>query len=156
MVWRIRRAENPDHDRFESWALRITGVCFYALALILAVGGGINLWRGTQPSSTLAGVVIAIISISVMWAMLAAKLRIGRALHSDAMVADAHCTQVCIYMSVVLLIASLLYETTGIGYVDALGSLALAWFSYLEGAEAFEKAAGRHHCGCEHKCDQAQ
>jgi divalent metal cation (Fe/Co/Zn/Cd) transporter len=153
MVWRIRTSPQVERDRFEAVALKITGTCFYLLAVALLVGGGINLWRGTKPETTLPGVVIAVISISIMWAMLSAKIRIGNALHSNAMLADAHCTQVCIYMSVVLLLASAFYELTGIGSIDAFGSIALAWFSYREGVEAFEKAAGNHHCGCDHKCN---
>lgn len=52
-------------------------------------------------------------------------------------------------MSLVLLAASGLYELTRIGYVDSGGALAIAWFSYREGMEALDKAAGRdcgHHC----------
>ena len=49
---------------------------------------------------------------------------------------------VCIYMSVILLASSLIYEFTGFGFVDSLGALGLIYFSYSEGKEAFEKAAG--------------
>ena len=95
------------------------------------------------------GVVISMISIAVMWIMLLAKLRIGRRLGSDAIVADARCTQVCIYMSIALLAASAIYELTGIGYIDSLGAVAIAYFSYREGVESLEKAAGQHTC-CDH------
>jgi divalent metal cation (Fe/Co/Zn/Cd) transporter len=146
MVWRIRTQQHVERDRFERGALRITGVCFYLLAASLVIGAAINLWQGNAPESTLAGVVISTISILVMWLMLWSKLKIGRALHSDAMVADAKCTQVCIYMSLVLLAASGLYALTQIGWLDAVGALLLAWFSVQEGREALEKAAGKHHC----------
>jgi divalent metal cation (Fe/Co/Zn/Cd) transporter len=150
LVWRLRTQPGAARDRFESFALRVTGLCFYLLAGSLVAGAAITAWRGGEPHSTVAGVVIAVISIAVMWAMLAAKLRVGQALQSDAMIADAQCTRVCIYMSVTLLIASGLYELTGLGYIDSLGSVVLAWFSYREGVEAFDKAAGRGGCGCHH------
>lgn len=151
MVLRIWRSPDHPRSRFESAALMVTGWCFYMLAIGLVAGAGLNIWQGNQPRTTIAGVIISAISIGVMWIMLAAKLRIGRALHSDAMVADARCTQVCIYMSLVLLAASALYELTKIGYVDSLGAAAIAWFSYREGKETLDKAVGRDSC-CGHEC----
>jgi len=56
---------------------------------------------------------------------------------------------VCIYMSVVLLAASLIYQLTGFGLVDSIGALGLIYFSINEGKEAFEKAAGLEDC-----CDE--
>ena len=55
---------------------------------------------------------------------------------------------VCIYMSLVLLAASLIYELTGIGFVDSLGALGLIYFAVSEGREAFEKARGLETCSC--------
>ena len=78
----------------------------------------------------------------------AGKRKVGRELNSMPILADANCTLVCIYMSVVLLIASLVYELTGFGFVDSLGAIGLIYFSYNEGKEAFEKAAGME-CSCE-------
>ena len=57
---------------------------------------------------------------------------------------------VCIYMSVVLLIASLIYALTGFGFIDSLGAIGLIYFSIHEGREAFEKATSlADECGCE-------
>jgi len=53
-------------------------------------------------------------------------------------------------MSLVLLAASLIYQFTGYGFVDSLGSLGLIYFSLKEGKEAFEKARGiSNECDCE-------
>jgi divalent metal cation (Fe/Co/Zn/Cd) transporter len=49
---------------------------------------------------------------------------------------------VCIYMSLVLLAAMLIYQFTGFGFVDSLGALGLIYFSINEGKESLEKAAG--------------
>jgi divalent metal cation (Fe/Co/Zn/Cd) transporter len=85
-----------------------------------------------------------------MWALVSAKRRVGRALDSAPILADANCTMVCIYMSLVLLASSLIYELTGFGLVDSLGAFGLIYFSVNEGREAFEKAAGMEcSCGCE-------
>ena len=148
MVLRIRR--NPDTDRstFEKTALRITGTSFYILAIGLAATAIYNVVIGHNPETTLPGLIIAVISIAVMWALVASKRKVGRELNSMPILADANCTLVCIYMSLVLLASSLIYELTGFGLVDSLGAIGLIYFSYNEGKEAFEKAAGME-CGCE-------
>lgn len=68
-----------------------------------------------------------------MWALIYWKTKVGKSLHSKAILADVECTRVCIYMSLVLLISSAIYELTGIPYIDALGTFELAYFSYVEG-----------------------
>jgi len=148
MVLRIR--QNPDTDRstFEKTALRITGTSFYILAAGLGVTAIYNVFIGHKPETTLPGLIISVISIAMMWALVAGKRKVGRELNSMPILADANCTLVCIYMSVVLLVSSLVYELTGFGFVDSLGAIGLIYFSYNEGKEAFEKAAGME-CSCE-------
>jgi hypothetical protein len=63
---------------------------------------------------------------------------------------------VCIYMSLVLLASSLIYQLTGFGFTDSLGALGLIYFSVNEGREAFEKAAGMKDCGCEDECENGE
>ena len=150
MVFRIR--QNPDTDRstFEVTALRITGTSFYILAVGLGVSAVYNLIIGHKPETTLPGLIISVISIAVMWALVAGKRKVGHKLNSMPILADANCTLVCIYMSIVLLVSSLIYELTGFGFVDSLGAIGLIYFSYNEGKEAFEKATGLE-CDCENE-----
>jgi divalent metal cation (Fe/Co/Zn/Cd) transporter len=147
MVLRIR--QNPDAPRtqFEVTALRVTGTAFYLLAAGLGATAIYNLFSGHKPETTLPGLIISIISIGMMWLLVAGKRKVGRALNSLPILADANCTLVCIYMSVVLLASSLIYELTNFGFVDSIGALGLIYFSVREGREAFEKARGIE-CSC--------
>ena len=77
-----------------------------------------------------------------MVSLIYGKLYVGKKLNSAPIVADANCTKVCVYMSIVLLISSLIYEITGLGYVDIIGTIGILYFSGKEGKEAFEKAKG--------------
>lgn len=149
MVIRIRRNPETPRSRFERTALRITGSAFYLLAAGLAVTAVYNILTGHQPTTTLPGIIISLISIAVMWLLVYSKRRVGHALDSAPILADANCTMVCIYMSLVLLVSSLLYQFLGIGFVDSLGAIGLIYFSVREGKEAFEKAAGLEECDCE-------
>ncbi len=147
MVLRIRQNPGTPRSQFERTALRITGASFYLLAAGLAATALYNLFTAHKPTTTLPGLIISLISISAMWALVWGKRRVGQALGSQPILADANCTMVCIYMSIVLLVSSLIYQFTGLGFVDSLGALGLIYFSVNEGKESFEKAAGLEDCG---------
>jgi divalent metal cation (Fe/Co/Zn/Cd) transporter len=150
MVLRIRNNPTSQRTDFEKTALRVTGYSFFLLALGLVVSALYTVYAGIRPTTTFWGVVISSISIMVMLALIYGKIKVGNRLHSAAILADANCTKVCIYMSIVLLAASAIYELTGFAYADALGTAGLAWFSVQEGRECFEKARNNTHCGCGH------
>ncbi len=149
MILRIARSPESSRSRFEITALRITGISFYLLTAGLVITAVLNIIRGARPETALSGLIISIISLSVMVFLYRAKLKVGRQLDSDPIIADANCTKTCIYMSVVLLASSLIYMLTGFAYIDTLGALGIAWFSFSEGREAFEKASGKEDCHCE-------
>ena len=148
MVLRIRRQPASNRDDFERTALSITGYSFYTLVAGLTATSLYNLWIGRTPETTLWGVVISLISIAVMLALVYFKTRVGRELNSDAILADAECTKICISMSVVLLVASGIYELTRFASMDTIGTLGLAYLSFKEGRECFEKVKKNSHCSC--------
>lgn len=148
MVLRIRGNPDTPRSQFEKTALKITGTSFYLLVVGLAATAIYNLFSAHKPETTIPGLIISVISIAVMWLLVLGKQKVGRALNSMPILADANCTMVCIYMSIVLLASSLIYELTGFGFIDSLGALGLIYFSYSEGKEAFEKASGLE-CDCE-------
>ena len=140
MIIRIRQNPTSHRNVFERRALKITGISFYLLAAGLFGSAAITLIIGQKPTTTFWGVVISLISIFIMILLLVEKIRTGKRLNSEAILADASCTKVCIYMSCVLLAASAIYEVTSFSYADALGTIGLGWFSYREGKECSEKA----------------
>jgi len=149
MIFRIRQNPNTSRSQFEQTALRITGTSFYLLAAGLGITGIYNLFTVHKPATTLPGLIISLVSITVMWALVLGKRKVGRALHSAPILADANCTMVCIYMSVILLASSLIYQFTGFGRIDSLGAFGLIYFSINEGKEAFEKAANVNALCCD-------
>ena len=149
MVLRIRKNPGSPRDRFERTALRITGFAFYALVIILVATGIYNIWTGHRPITTKIGIIISILSIVVMWGLVYWKRVVGGKLNSEPILADANCTLVCVYMSIILLLSSGIYELTGFRYIDSIGSLALAYFAFTEGRECFEKARSNKYCACD-------
>jgi len=147
MLRRIKANDGEARDEFEQRALRITGFAFYILSVGLFLTAGINLYQGHKPETTLWGVVISLISISFMWYLIHQKTKVGTALNSPAILADAACSRACVYMSVVLMISSVGYELGGIGSLDSIGAILISWLTFKEGRESFEKARGMV-CAC--------
>ncbi len=151
MVTRLRKNEDSNPARFEQRALRITGTAFYILTVGLILTAGINLYRGHAPETTIWGIIIASISIVTMWLLIHYKVKVGKLLNSDAIIADANCTRACLYLSIILLVSSIGYELTGIGGIDSIGAIGIAWFAFKEGKESLEKAQGKS-CECNGSC----
>ena len=150
---RIRGDGSASPDRFERRALRLTGTAFYVLTAGLILTAAISLYEGHKPESTIWGIIVSAVSILTMWALVHYKMKVGRGLNSRAILADAACTRMCIQLSVVLLLASVGYELTGIGGMDAVGAVVIAGLSFREGRESFRKAKGDMVCGCKKICE---
>lgn len=150
MVLRIQQNHKSKRDKFERTALKITGFSFYTLVIGLVVISLYNIYTGHKPTTTFWGIIISIISILTMWILVVAKTKTGKLLNSEAILADAECTRVCIYMSFILLISSAVYELTSFRYIDSIGTLALSYFAFKEGKECFEKANSDKYCSCKH------
>jgi divalent metal cation (Fe/Co/Zn/Cd) transporter len=142
MIYRIRQNPESSKSKFEIKALKITGLAFYFLSAGLLAGIVFNIISHHKPVTAFWGVVVSVISIIVMSWLMNAKKDVGKRLDSGPIISDANCTRVCLYMSIVLLLSSLIYELTGFAYADLIGSAGLIYFSVAEGKEAFEKAKG--------------
>lgn len=151
MLRRIRHNGGESRDEFEQRALRITGTAFYLLTTGLLLSAGINLYSGHKPETTLWGIIISLLSISFMWYLIHQKTKVGTALNSPAILADAACSRACVYLSVVLMVSSIGYELTEIGSLDAIGAILISWLTFREGREAFGKARGLV-CSCSCSC----
>ena len=150
MILRIKQNPQSSKSEFEVKALKITGTAFYLLSAGLLVGIVSSLITHHKPESTFWGIVISLVSIVVMVWLMQAKKETGVKLHSDPIISDANCTKICVYMSLVLLASSLIYQFTGFAYADVIGAMGLIYFSVSEGNEAFEKAKGKSCSCCDH------
>lgn len=148
MIVRIKSNPGSHRGRLEVTAMRVTGVSFFLLSAVLAAGAVINIIQGSKPESTVAGIIISLISIASMMFLIVAKKRLGRKLNSQPLIADANCNLACVYMSIVLLVASGAYELFEVGFIDILGTAGIIYFSVKEGIESFQKAKGIE-CECE-------
>ncbi len=146
MIRRMKQSSNEKNDAFERTALKVTGTAFYLLTAGLVITVLINLYTGHKPETTLWGIIVGSLSILSMWLLIHYKMKIGRQFNSEALIADANCSRTCMFLSVVLLVASIGYELTELGLLDSIGAIVIAALSFKEGREAFEKAKGNLIC----------
>ena len=147
MIYRMQQSPDVEKDRFEKQALRITGFSFYLLATGITASSVLTIWAGSEPETTRVGIIVSAVSIVTMYALVHYKLKAGKLLNSSPIISDANCTKTCLYLSLLLLLSSGLYELFQIPNVDAVGALGIAWFALKEGREAFDKAKGKDCCG---------
>lgn len=143
MIVRMKRSPVEQRDQFEVTALKITGIAFYLLVAGLILGSALSIIFRSEPKTTLVGIIISAISILTMYFLYKSKLKTGKELNNQAIISDAYCTKTCFYLSFILLGSSLIYELFKIPYIDAIGSLGIAWYAFKEGKESFEKARTR-------------
>src|SRR5438034_10293647 len=119
LLWRMSvDAEVQRRELNERRALRIVGVCFLLLAAYLAYESVLDLWSRRAPEHSIPGIVLAFVSLVVMPLLSRAKRKVGRALGSVAMHADAKQTEFCTYLSAILLAGLLLNAIFGLSWAD--------------------------------------
>ena len=138
--------KNNYENNYEKTALKITAISFYVLAFGLIVTAIMNLYYSHNPITTKWGIIISLISLLIMWWLIDKKNKIGYDLKSDAIIADANCNKVCLQLSIILLLSSLLFYYFNIGYVDSIGALFIAYLSFKEGVESFKKSKNKNVC----------
>ena len=153
LIIRMKRNPIEQRDSFEHTALKITGFSFYLLAAGLLIASILIIINNVKPQTTIVGIIISLISIIAMYVLMHYKIKVGKKLNSDAIIADANCTKTCFYLSFILLASSLSYEIFKIGYIDIAGSLGVAYFAFKEGKESIEKSKSENlSCSCEDDC----
>jgi divalent metal cation (Fe/Co/Zn/Cd) transporter len=104
LLWRMSvDADVESRERNEKLSLSIVGICFITLALYISYEALSDLISRTAPKHSLPGMILACVSLVVMPLLSRAKRKVGRAMGSAAMHADAKQTEFCTYLSAILL-----------------------------------------------------
>jgi divalent metal cation (Fe/Co/Zn/Cd) transporter len=142
LLWRMSvDAEVHRRELNERQALRIVGVCFLLLAAYIAYESALDLWSRRAPERTIPGIILACVSLVVMPLLSRAKRKVGRALGSAAMHADAKQTEFCTYLSAILLAGLLLNALFGLWWADPVAALIMVPIITKEGIEGLQGKA---------------
>jgi divalent metal cation (Fe/Co/Zn/Cd) transporter len=136
LLWRMS-VDSDVHRREtnEKRALRIVGTCFLLLAAYITYDSILDLWSKRAPEHSISGIVLACVSLVVMPLLSTAKRRVGRAMGSAAMHADAKQTEFCIYLSAILLVGLVLNAFFGWWWADPFAALIMVPIIAKEGLD---------------------
>ena len=134
ILWQFRHHLPETRER---QALRLMAISFFALAAYVTFESVRALLGGHSPDSSTVGIALAVASLLIMPVLSWAQRRTGRALGSNAVVADSTQTLLCTYLSAVLLVGLLLNATLGWAWADPLAGLVIAAVAVREGREAW-------------------
>lgn len=143
-LWRLRADASPaSRQRAERLALLMIGIAFLLLAAYVLVDAGLTLRARTPPDASRLGLLIAAGSLIAMPLLARAKRRVAAQLASRALTAEARQTQICTYLSAILLGGLGLNAAFGWWWADPVAALMMV---PLIGWEGLEAVRGRTAC----------
>lgn len=142
ILWRLASGEHR-----ERIALRLVGFSFVALAAYVAFDAIKSLVYGELPEASYVGIAIAALSLIVMPILARAKRKVAAELNSNAMKADSRQTDLCTYLSAILLGGLFLNAVFGWWWADPVSALIMVPIIAKEGIEALRgKTCDDCHC----------
>jgi divalent metal cation (Fe/Co/Zn/Cd) transporter len=139
LLWRLHAERRGRHvETVEQRALQWVGVSFLILAVYVAFDSLKSLWQREQPEHSVAGIILAIVSLVGMPLLAKAKRNAAHGLGSAALEADARQTSLCGYLSFILLGGLVLNFLLGWWWADPLAALIMVPLIANEGKEALE------------------
>lgn len=137
LVWRLNSdADEERRERVEAIALRIVGVCFLLLAVYVTYDSIKSLVLREPPRESIVGIALAAVSVVVMPLLVRAKKKVARGITSGALMADSKQTELCTYLSAILLGGLLLNAFFGWWWADPIAALIMVPIIAKEGVEA--------------------
>jgi cation diffusion facilitator family transporter len=150
MVWRFIKHDQlseEEMERRETRAIKLIGWTFAILGVYIVYESVEKLWKHEPPQASPAGMILAAVSIVVMFYLGRTKRRLGEQLHSHSLIADSLETMVCIWLSVSLLVGLGLNWALHWWWADPVVGLVIAVFLFREGHELITEGG----CNCGHE-----
>lgn len=143
LLWRLQSHEAD--ERRERLALKLVGLSFLILAAYVAFEAVKSLYLRELPESSLVGIALAVLSLIVMPVLARAKRRVAARIASRSLHADSRQTDICAYLSAILLGGLGLNALLGWWWADPVAALIMVPIIAREGVEALRSDAG---AGC--------
>ena len=142
LLWRMAVDSDVHRRGFnEKRSLKMVGFSFLALSVYVTYESITDiLWKRT-PEHSIPGIILACVSLAVMPILSRAKRKVGSALSSAAMHADAKQTEFCTYLSAILLGGLLLNAMFGLWWADPVAALIMVPIIAKEGFEGLQGKA---------------
>ena len=142
LLWRLR----DGGESREQLALKLVGASFLLLAAYVAWDAITAILARKAPSESIFGICVAAASLIAMPLLARAKRKVARELNSGAMQADSRQTDLCAYLSAILLGGLLLNATLHWWWADPVAALIMVPIIVKEG---WDGLSGKTCCECQ-------
>jgi divalent metal cation (Fe/Co/Zn/Cd) transporter len=148
LLWRLRSDQDVTRRAaVEKRALTLVGISLLALAVYVSGEAVSTLAKKEAPERSFPGIALAVVSLVVMPRLARAKRNVASALASPALHADSQQTDLCVYLSAILLFGLLLNAAWGLWWADPVAGLAMVPLIVYEGVQALRGKTCCDDCG---------
>ncbi len=144
LIWRLRqhgKISEDEEERIEKRAQKFVALTFFILGFYVLFQSAKKLILKEIPDPSLPGIIIAIVSLIVMPALSFQKLKTGRQIESEALIADSKETLACAFLSLALLLGLGSNYLFGFWQADAIAGLIIVFFLMREGYEIWRESS---------------
>lgn len=146
LLWRLHYGEKG--ERREQQARKLVGISLLILAVYVAFEAVESLIKREPPAASYVGIVLALLAVIVMPVLARAKRKVATSLSSRAMHADSRQSDICGYLSAILLIGLGANAWLGWWWADPVSAMMMVPIIGKEGIEALRGEM----CGCNTPC----
>jgi divalent metal cation (Fe/Co/Zn/Cd) transporter len=142
MIWRFKERKELTHEeeeKIEARAIKLVAMAFYALGIYVLINSVLNLYNHSAPEKSIAGIIIAIVSLVTMPILFVFKHRTGKSIGSKSLIADSRQTLACMVLSVILLAGVSLNYLWQIWWSDSVASILIAILLVREGYRTYRE-----------------
>jgi divalent metal cation (Fe/Co/Zn/Cd) transporter len=133
LAWRLAQERRGGcMASYDRRATRWIAACFALLAVYVSYEAIAQLVEQRAPDVSVPGIVLAALSVIVMPVLARAKKRLGPVLGSQAVVSESRQTELCAWLSAVVLVGLGLNAVLGWWWADPTAALAVAGFATFE------------------------
>jgi len=143
LLWRLSNPIRGEHR--EELAHRLVGVSFLALAAYVCAAAVHDLIAHEAPRASYFGIIYAAACVIVMPLLAGAKRRASRRVKSNALHADSHQSDICAWLSVILLAGLALNALFDWWWADPMAALAMLPIIVKEGISGLRGEVCSHH-----------
>jgi len=136
LLWRLHMDAPENRERAEQIALKLVGVSFLLLAAYVSFDAAKSLIIREPPQASYTGIGLAALSLVIMPLLARAKRKVAASINSRALQADSRQTDICAYLSAILLGGLLLNALFGWWWADPIAALVMTPIIVKEGIEA--------------------
>lgn len=144
LIWRLHqhgKISEEEEERVEKKAQKFVALTFFILGVYVLFQSAKKLILKEIPDPSLPGIIIALVSLIVMPVLSFQKLKTGRQIESEALVADSKETLACAFLSLALFLGLGSNYLFGYWQADAIAGLIIVFFLMREGVEIWRESS---------------